>query len=166
MRSCFLVLYHLKSLTIILLASHSIASAVRCFSSMQKSQAEECGPNGYCFSFNGTDLAVYIKTVRGCDDNFICDVMVNNITEEKKYPVGRQKSVYGYESYCATDVMIRPTQEDKEMIGTLCCCNKNWCNANYEHEPVNDLDRIFELDHGTVEDYNILKEIAKKYGIS
>lgn len=69
-------------------------------------------------------------------------------------------------NYCADGVRIRPTQEDEGMIGRLCCCNQNWCNTNYENEPINDLDAIFELDHGTHADYELLKHIAGKYGIS
>lgn len=92
--------------------------------------------------------------------------MVNNITQERDYPVGQLKvSASGYESYCATDIMMRPTIEDQEMAGTLCCCNRDWCNVNYDYEPANDLDRIFELDQGTMADYFLLRKIAMKYGI-
>lgn len=91
--------------------------------------------------------------------------MVNNITQEKDYPVG--VTVYNEHSkaYCAKNIAIRPSQEDQKMYGNLCCCNNDWCNVNYENEPANDLDTIFELDQGTEEDYLLLKRIAKKYGI-
>lgn len=74
MRSCSPFFYHLKLLIIILLASLPITFTVKCFSGKQKRQAEECGPNGYCFSFNGTDYTIYKKTIRGCDHSFVCDV--------------------------------------------------------------------------------------------
>lgn len=91
--------------------------------------------------------------------------MVNNITEDKEHAIGRKlMNKYG-RSYCASDIAIRLTEENEELNGMLCCCNSNWCNVNYIDEPASDLDRIFELDRGTTEDYLILKEIAAKYGI-
>uniref|UniRef100_A0A915PYC4 Uncharacterized protein n=1 Tax=Setaria digitata TaxID=48799 RepID=A0A915PYC4_9BILA len=93
--------------------------------------------------------------------------MISNITTEENYPVGQvEKDVFGYPNYCAKNVMIRPTLEKDTLTGKLCCCNEDWCNANYEKEPVNDYDIIVELDGGTVEEYEILKKIARKYGIS
>ncbi|KAL4003383.1 hypothetical protein ACH3XW_7380 [Acanthocheilonema viteae] len=167
MRSCSTILYYLKSLIIItLLVTLPIAFSVKCFSSLQKNQAEECGPNGYCFLFNGSDLITYKKTIRGCDNSFVCEVMVNNITKEKYYPVGEIVHDTLNKMYCAKNIAIRPTQEEQEMYGTLCCCDHDWCNVNYKNEPANDLDRIFELDRGTMQDYLLLKKIAQKYGIS
>uniref|UniRef100_A0A0R3S0K7 Activin_recp domain-containing protein n=1 Tax=Elaeophora elaphi TaxID=1147741 RepID=A0A0R3S0K7_9BILA len=88
--------------------------------------------------------------------------MISNITEEEVHPVGAKFD----QTYCSKNIEIRSIQEDRVMSGTLCCCNHDWCNVNYEDEPPNDLDRIFELDHGTERDYMILKEIAAKYGLS
>ncbi|KAM3723039.1 Replicase polyprotein 1a [Dirofilaria immitis] len=92
--------------------------------------------------------------------------MISNITEDTKYPVGKLKdNLFGYPNYCAHEVTIRPAQEKRELFGTLCCCNEDWCNVNYANEPINDFSRIFELDSGTMADYTMLKHIAEKYGI-
>ncbi|VDO57121.1 unnamed protein product [Onchocerca flexuosa] len=158
---------NLFSLLITLLVFLPIISAVKCFSNTQKFQTEEeCGPNGYCFSFNGSDQLSYSKTLRGCDNSFICEIMISNITQDKKYPVGKRiKNIFGFTNYCASNVNIHPIQEKYYLNGKLCCCNEDWCNVNYANEPINDLSRILDLDSGTATDYAILKNIASKYGI-
>uniref|UniRef100_A0A8R1Y312 Uncharacterized protein n=1 Tax=Onchocerca volvulus TaxID=6282 RepID=A0A8R1Y312_ONCVO len=168
MASCSSTLsYNLLSLFIILLVFFPNVSSVKCFSNTQKFQSEEeCGPNGYCFSFNGSDRVSFLKTLRGCDNSFVCEIMISNITQDKRNAVGeRVENIFGYTNYCAFNVEIHPVQEKRNMIGRLCCCNQDWCNVNYADEPINDLSRILDLDSGTAKDYEILKNIASKYGI-